>query len=103
LALALKIPAIGVSRLEALAFGLPRPVRIRIDAKRGQVYAQDFPGGEADLRPADGPLTDAATPVPEAIAHIAATRLDETSRPAPLYIREADAAPSKIAAPRISP
>ena len=103
LALALGVPAIGVTRLEALAFGRPHPVTIRIDAKRGQVYAQEFPGGEAELRPADGVLTDAAVPLAEAIARIAATRTASATRPAPFYIREVDAAPSRLVAPRISP
>ena len=35
LALGLKIPAIGVTRLEALAHGLPRPLVVIEDAKRG--------------------------------------------------------------------
>ena len=103
LALALGVPAIGVARLEALAYGRPRPLTVRIDAKRGQVYAQDFPNGLAELRDADGPLTDVTVPLAAAIAHIAATRLGETARPAPLYIRTADAAPSRLVAPRISP
>jgi tRNA threonylcarbamoyladenosine biosynthesis protein TsaB len=103
LALALGIPAIGVSRLEALAYGLPRPATVRLDAKRGQVYAQDFPDGTPELRAADGPLSEAPVPLAEAITRIAATRLQgHHDRPAPLYIREADAAPSKITAPRIS-
>ena len=42
LALALGIPAIGVTRLEALAHGLPRPVTVIEDARRDEVYVQHF-------------------------------------------------------------
>ncbi|WP_420351498.1 tRNA (adenosine(37)-N6)-threonylcarbamoyltransferase complex dimerization subunit type 1 TsaB [Paenirhodobacter sp.] len=42
LALSLGIPAIGVSRLEALAEGGPRPVVVLEDARRGQAYRQHF-------------------------------------------------------------
>jgi tRNA threonylcarbamoyladenosine biosynthesis protein TsaB len=42
LALGLGIPAVGVTRLEALAYGLPRPLRVIEDARRGDVYVQDF-------------------------------------------------------------
>jgi tRNA threonylcarbamoyladenosine biosynthesis protein TsaB len=42
LALGLGIPAVGVTRLEALAYGLPRPVTVIEDARRGEVYVQDF-------------------------------------------------------------
>jgi tRNA threonylcarbamoyladenosine biosynthesis protein TsaB len=44
---ALKIPAIGVSTLEAIAFEArkitgDKPLRVVIDAKRGEVHCQDF-------------------------------------------------------------
>ncbi len=115
MALGLGIPAIGVTTFEALAEGHPRPVTIRLPAPRGQVYCQDFdaqgpgqPGLEART---DGP--GAATP-PDAgalvlgIAQVAAARSAARSatdqpRPAPLYLRAADAAPSRDAAPRILP
>ena len=42
LALSLGVPALGVSRLEALAHGLPRPVVAAEDARRGEVYCQGF-------------------------------------------------------------
>ncbi len=42
LALALAVPAIGVTRLEALAEGLPRPVTVAEDARRGEAYVQHF-------------------------------------------------------------
>jgi tRNA threonylcarbamoyladenosine biosynthesis protein TsaB len=40
--LGLGIPAVGVTRLEALAYGLPRPVTVVEDARRGEVYVQEF-------------------------------------------------------------
>ena len=102
LALGLGIPAVGVSTLEAVAFGHKCPVTAIVDAKRGQVYAQDFPDGEPVLRDAVDGVSVGKLPLAEAIARIAATRIDASERPAPLYIREADAAPSKIQAPRIT-
>ncbi|MFZ1470880.1 MAG: tRNA (adenosine(37)-N6)-threonylcarbamoyltransferase complex dimerization subunit type 1 TsaB, partial [Paracoccaceae bacterium] len=48
LALALGIPAVGVTRLEALAHGLPRPLTVLEDARRGDVYAQEFRADGAD-------------------------------------------------------
>lgn len=123
LALSLGIRAAGVTALESAAEGLPRPVTVLIDARRGEFYAQDFddgtaclvgsealaglleragvltgPGagaalaatgiaGRTVLAPAQGPAV--------AIARIAARRLalGDLPRPAPLYLRAADAAP----------
>ncbi|GAB1364789.1 hypothetical protein MASR1M32_40250 [Rhodobacter sp.] len=91
LSLALGIPAIAVTRLEALAHGLPRPLSVIEDARQGAVYLQRFSsGGESPalLLPAgSGRPSGAATgnaagpealppamPLAEAIARIAATR-----------------------------
>ena len=104
LALSLGIPAVGVSTLEAAAFGKVRPVTVRRDARRSMVYQQDFlPRGDTtpELVPADQPaahpladLSDDA--LAEAIARIAATRWqDRPTPPAPLYLRAADAAPDR--------
>ncbi len=118
LSLSLGIPAIGVSTLEALAQDGPRPMLALLDARRGAVYAQVFaPEGAgdpaliedphslpADLpRIGDGPgAVPAALPLAEAIALIAASRLGaDHPRPAPLYIRPADAAPPRDPAPAI--
>jgi tRNA threonylcarbamoyl adenosine modification protein YeaZ len=133
LALALGIPAVGVSRLEALAFGLPRPLAVVEDARRGEVYVQAFdaPGADAPLLlnltdlphvltsprvtgsgaalAADAvPGLDVlapAMPLAEAIARIAAGRWQDADlpRPAPLYLRAADAAPSRDRGPAILP
>ena len=94
LALGLGIPAIGVTRLEALAYGLPRPLRVIEDARRGEVYVQDFT--DSGLGP--------ALPLAEAIARIAAARADQPQpRPAPFYLRGADAAPPSDPPPVILP
>ena len=118
LALGLGIPAIGVTRLAALAHGLPRPLLVAEDARRAEAYAQgfDMPGfEEARLMPvADLPETahrtgsaiaDAlppAQPLAEAIARIAATS-SPGPRPAPFYLRGADAAPPADPPPVILP
>ena len=110
LALGLGIPAIGVTRLEALAHGLPRPLTVIEDARRGEVYVQNFTeagAGVARIATPDdlgavevlqtGSGCDgvaAAMPLVQAMAQIAAGRLDSMQpRPAPFYLRGADAAP----------
>ncbi|WP_103258421.1 tRNA (adenosine(37)-N6)-threonylcarbamoyltransferase complex dimerization subunit type 1 TsaB [Tabrizicola aquatica] len=119
LALGLGIPAVGVTRLEALAHGLPRPVMVIEDARRGQVYVQLFtPGGAGPAHLADrvvpacaatgsaagqGALVP-AMPLVEAIARIGATRAAMPQpRPAPFYLRGADAAPPADPPPVILP
>ena len=114
LALALGIPAIGVTRLEALAHGLPRPLRVAEDARQGLAYVQDFPGGAARLdrpEPFAGAATGSAAgdaalppamPIAEAIALIAATR-EPGAPPAPFYLKGADAAPPSDPPPVILP
>ena len=133
LALALGIPAVGVGTLEAMAHGLPRPVTVIEDARRGEVYVQAFMAdgtGEpvlvalSDLphviatQAVTGPATAAALsvlpglrplapamPLAEAIARIAAQRFGDADlpRPAPLYLRAADAAPSREVGPALLP
>ncbi len=121
LALGLGIPAVGVTRLEALAHGLPRPVTVIEDARRGEVYVQTFtsdaPGPAqileaatiAALTPATGSAAgpDAlppAMPLAEAIARIGALRAATPQpRPAPFYLRGADAAPPSDPPPVILP
>lgn len=114
LALSLGVPAIGVTRFQALAHSLPRPITVVEDARRDEVYVQSF--GVDGPMPAQllpragfvpaGPLTGSAaadfgaSPVPqampfaEAIARIAASLAGTPQpRPAPFYLRGADAAP----------
>ena len=133
LALGLGIPAVGVSTLEARAFGLPRPITVIEDARRGEVYVQAFhsTGGDEPLllTPGDLPhvisggaitgsgtglavaalpglvMLSSALPLAEAIARIAALqwRAPNLPRPAPLYLRAADAAPSRDGGPVMLP
>ena len=119
LALGLGIPAVGVTRLEALAHGLPRPLIVIEDAKRGQVYVQLFtPEGPGLAQLADRvipacPATGSAAgeralspamPLAEAIARIGAERAATSQpRPAPFYLRGADAAPPSDPPPVILP
>ena len=119
LALSLGIPAVGVTGFEALAFGSPRPVATMIDARRDQFYWQEFTDHQvhppailnADeitqrrtqdvLALVDGAEHPAVYPFADAIAHVAASRCDTTHvKPAPLYLRAADAAPPRDPAPK---
>ena len=131
LALALKIPAIGVSVMEALAYKQTHPTLSIVDARAGMIYTQLFQDGTAlsvpkhlfpkDLQ--DPGLSDlhcagfkadhfatllgastyeTALPSPETYAFVAASRdWSETPRPTPLYIRNADAALPSEPAPHI--
>ena len=128
LALGLGIPAVGVSMMEAMAFGHSGPVLASITAGRDNLYLQRF-GPEAARGPeltnmqaledwkvpkltcignreAEIAAQIGATPGPapydpaSAIARIAATRWqDNPPRPVPLYLRPADAAPARDTAP----
>jgi len=113
LALSLGIPAIGVNGFEALSLGQSGPVWALINARRDMFYAQ-YQGGvplqlttpEVDrLRGPRIMRTDLPAEVFTGnIARIAASRyLQPQPRPAPLYIRPPDAAPSSIAPPVMLP
>ena len=117
LALSLGVPAIGVTALEAMAFGASLPVTVVIDARRDEVYVQGF--GEDCHDPTELMLARDATvlgdviglggsapryPLAEAIARIAAERMHSPHpRPAPFYLRGADAAPPTDPPPVILP
>lgn len=132
LALSLGIPAVGVSALEAQAHGLPGVVVSSLDARREMLYMQvlgdgsgtgpelcsmerlpEIPAGADPLcvgHMADeiaarcaGTVTAPTVEPAEAIALIAETRRGGAARPAPLYIRPADAAPPRDAGPVILP
>ena len=125
LALGRGIPAIGISTLEALAYGQSGPVTVVQDARRGAAYVQDFVDGLPTAAPAlvheltaitgtafvgelaeqmQGELRQPALPLPAAMARIAAARLGQDNpRPAPLYLRAADAAPARDLPPAILP
>lgn len=124
LALSLGIPAIGVGTPEAMAEGLPRPLRVVLPAAGGMVAIQDFLPDQPDIGPKLVPAPDArpatpglsltgtgiadglppAGPIVVAIARIARRRHlagDTGPRPAPIYLRPADAAPPRQPGPRI--
>lgn len=131
LGLALEIPVVGVSVLEACAFGQRGPTISTVAAPRGQAYVQGF-GTRDPIEPqmvaldavpaywaepglvCVGSASDdlehsiAATRVPAvhapgaAIARLAAMRMaDDPPAPVPMYIKPADAAPSRDAPPVI--
>lgn len=115
LALALKVPAVGVSTLEALAAEAApgRPAIARIEAGRGQAWVAAFcAAGEPVFGPAalsleaaddfvrnadagavvaTGTTADIATYARLGAAKLAAGPVPE--KPKPLYLREADARP----------
>ena len=118
LALALKIPAVGVTTLEALAAEARqanpgRAVVARIEAGRGQAYVAAFSAaGELTFGPAalaldaadqliresgeDAVLAAGKTADIATYARLGAERLgrgDAAERPKPLYLRDADARP----------
>jgi tRNA threonylcarbamoyladenosine biosynthesis protein TsaB len=122
LALGLGLPALGITRLEALAYGLPRPLTVIEDARRGEVYVQGFGSSDQDALLLD--VSDLAhvvetthvtgsaagldalppaMPLTEAMARIAAARALPQPRPAPFYLRGADAAPPSDLPPVILP
>lgn len=131
LALGLGIPAIGVTRFQAMALDAPRPTVATLDARRDELYLQAFDdgaehpaqlvrtGAETDLPPAatfvghaaedlaarhGGQAIPPRRPLAEAIARIAAAQLDHSApRPSPFYLRGADAAPSSDPPPVILP
>ncbi|WP_116083209.1 tRNA (adenosine(37)-N6)-threonylcarbamoyltransferase complex dimerization subunit type 1 TsaB [Tropicimonas sp. IMCC34011] len=132
LALSLGRPAIGVGVMEALAEGTGGQVRACLDGRRGAAYLQDFDDGapgepclaELNSLPAApagtvciGPFAEEiagrlglsvaapALPLAEAIGRIALRRhaREGQPRPAPLYLRRADAAPSSDPPPAILP
>lgn len=126
LALGLGCPAVGVSALEARAFGQDN-VLACVPAPRDHLYVQSFVQGapKSEARLVD-PAIETGTEMPpkvvgtprplwglsavepvwpqiEAIARIAADRYADPvlKPPAPLYIKPADAAPARDAPPVI--
>lgn len=111
LALGLGIPAIGVTRFDVIKAmngetGIPS-----IEAPQNKVYLEETSGAPRLIERSEaeglGQLLqfdpEGFNPAP-LIAKIAARRInDPHSRPAPLYIKSADAAPARDAPPRIIP
>ena len=109
LALALNIPALGVSGFEAVAQANPEPHIAVLPGPRGMCYVQAA-GAQPKLVPedeaCDTTLQVAHLPAPAdlavAIARVAARRADKPDEPpAPLYLKPADAAPSRDTPPVI--
>lgn len=98
--LALGCPVIGVPNLLALSLAAPRfPCTIRVDARRDQVYVQDFdaagrPANQAELRATepDAHLTDPRVSMDRLLDFAAAVE-PSAFPPAPFYLRAADAKP----------
>ena len=63
LALALDVPCVGISSLQALASGRPGKVAAVLDARRDQVYLQLFDGGHSRSEPMAVSLLDASEQV----------------------------------------
>lgn len=109
LALGLDIPSVGVSRLAALAAG--RTGRVVMAMKGTTVVWQDFDvDGQAVGEPEHGeiapPGDDVLHIAPPALADPAqiarlGSKTERTLRPAPLYLRAADALPSSDLPPRL--
>jgi len=120
LALGLEVPAVGVTRLAALAMQSDHggPVTVLVPTRGDEVARQDFDAGlspdgppslSTDTQPTPGhqavgwepgepePLAD-----PAVIARIAVDAA-VGPRPTPLYLRPADAAPSRIVPPPMLP
>lgn len=118
LALALGVPAVGVSAFDALHFGTDGPCVCAVDARRDQVYLKGYdnpPLQEPQIYPLgqlptfQGPLIGCGgqkptAPTAIAIAQIARQLYDKNPpSPAPMYLRPADAAPARDASPVIIP
>ncbi|MFI0396219.1 tRNA (adenosine(37)-N6)-threonylcarbamoyltransferase complex dimerization subunit type 1 TsaB [Paracoccus jiaweipingae] len=114
LALALGCPAIGIAVPQAVALGAGRPCRVVLPGRQGQVIWQDFDASgpipvaqtpiaqatETALPPGPPPLTQPAFALAEAIARLALAHGDAPApRPAPIYLRPADAAPARDRGP----
>lgn len=119
LALGLGCPAVGISGFDALHYGQEGPCSCVIDARRNEVYLKTYGPGEEQSTPRLMPAEDISFGAglvigqggekpkftqAEAIARLAAERVQtERRKPAPLYIRPADAAPARDIAPQILP
>ncbi len=100
LALGCGIPAVGITRFEALAAEVEGAAAICLRGRGDTAYCQDFDAEGHPLGPpridkgtGDGPLPD-----PAVIARLAKDRAPGTP-PAPLYLRGADADPPRDGPP----
>lgn len=107
IALGLGKAAIGVTLFDALAFGTSGQVRVTLDGRRNQIFWQDFDNGDPVGEPEMTDIYEATTDRemigflgdgnvsadPSVIAKLTAQRFRMPQpRPAPLYLRSADAA-----------
>ncbi|MBP0481612.1 tRNA (adenosine(37)-N6)-threonylcarbamoyltransferase complex dimerization subunit type 1 TsaB [Sagittula salina] len=100
LALGLRVPAVGVSTFEVIHHGTPQ-AEAAVPAPRQQVYTCTPGGTPVLIEPHEGlTLPPAGAAWAAAIARVAAAKTPD-QRPAPLYVRPADAAPSKEPPPVI--
>ncbi|MEO0371841.1 MAG: tRNA (adenosine(37)-N6)-threonylcarbamoyltransferase complex dimerization subunit type 1 TsaB [Pseudomonadota bacterium] len=104
LALSLGVPAIGVTTFEATALTAPKNLVPAVPATQDKVYiapvnAAPYLTGIKDAGPIA--LQPDGDHLAINIARIAARATSPFSRPAPLYIRPADAAPPRDAPPVI--
>ncbi|PLS22561.1 tRNA (adenosine(37)-N6)-threonylcarbamoyltransferase complex dimerization subunit type 1 TsaB [Amylibacter cionae] len=125
LSLSLQVPAIGIPRLDAIAYGSAGPTTAVVDARQNRVYRQHFDNGVAlsDVelvemtglsreKPflSDSPLDlehltqiSAEDMIRNTGALVQLRRTTEQPRPAPLYVRAPDAALPSEQPPRILP
>ena len=112
LALGLGVPAIGVTGFEAMADGALLPVTVVLDAPRGQAYVQAFtqagPGVAGIVeRPPETGRRMADMDLAEFMAGLVrvgqAKAAVDQPRPAPFYLRSADAVPASDPPPVILP
>ncbi|MEX0348737.1 MAG: tRNA (adenosine(37)-N6)-threonylcarbamoyltransferase complex dimerization subunit type 1 TsaB [Paracoccaceae bacterium] len=105
LALGLGIPAVGVDGFDARALDAPPNIRTAVPAPRDQLYLRSAAGISMIPRSEiDGPVHADIAPqdLALAIARIADERqLGTTLPPAPVYARQADAAPASDPPPII--
>lgn len=107
LALGLGVPALGVTGFEARGHGIDAPdYWVTIPAPRDQIYVQR--SGQAasvmdrlDFDPQGAPVFDLLDLSPDALALAIAQAEGQGQRPAPFYLRAADALPSSDPPPVI--
>lgn len=103
LALSLGIPAVGVNNFEATAWGQDRPVSVQIPAPRDMAYVQTLHADGTTSNPIMAPApqnTDLGlAPIDTLIENMAqiARSSQNTNAPVPMYVKPADAAPSRDA------
>jgi tRNA threonylcarbamoyladenosine biosynthesis protein TsaB len=109
LALGLGVPALGVTGFQARSHAVSEAdFWVTIPAPRDQIYVQRFGGAAAVLNCADfdaqgAPVFDLMDLSPEALVLAIGQISGDGPRPAPFYLRPADAAPPTDPPPVILP